>query len=63
MGRGQKIISAVSLVGLGLPGLAGAQKPDSGSYSEAEHEIRVVLGNKVSMRDGVRISVDLPSRR
>ena len=59
MGRGQRIVSTLSLVGLGLPALAGAQKPDSGNYSEPEYESKVVLGNMVPMRDGVRLSVDL----
>ena len=59
MGRGQKVISTLSLVGLGFPALAGAQKPDSGNYSEPEYESKVVLGNMVPMRDGVRLSVDL----
>ena len=59
MGRGHRIVSTLSLVGLGLPALAGHQRPDSGHYSEPECETKVVLGNKVPMRDGVRISVDL----
>ena len=44
MGRGQRIVSTLSLVGLGLPALAGHQKPDSGHYSEPEYETKVVLG-------------------
>ena len=57
MGRGQKIISTVSMVSPGFPAMA--QRPDSGDYSEPEYETKVVLGNRVPMRDGVRLSVDL----
>ena len=59
MGRIQRIISTLSLVSLSLPMLARAQRPDSGNYSEPKYGTKVVLGNMVSMRDGVRISVDL----
>ena len=34
-------------------------KPDSGNYSEPKYGTKVLLGNMVHMRDGVRISVDL----
>ena len=59
MGRVQRILSIFSLVGLVFPTLAWAQKPDPGNYSDPKYETKVVLGNMVPMRDGVRISVDL----
>ena len=55
----QRIIWTFWLVGPGTLTLAWAQKPDPGKYSEPKYEAKVVLGNMVSMRDGVRISVDL----
>ena len=55
----QRILWTFLLMGLATLTLAWAQKPDPGKYSEPKYEAKVVLGNMVSMRDGVRISVDL----
>ena len=36
-----------------------AQRPHPGSYSEARYEVSSTRGNLVTMRDGVRLSVDI----
>jgi putative CocE/NonD family hydrolase len=36
-----------------------SQKPDPGQYSAARHEVSSTRGNRVGMRDGVRLSVDI----
>ncbi|MBI4541086.1 MAG: CocE/NonD family hydrolase [Gemmatimonadetes bacterium] len=38
---------------------AVAQAPDPGKYSSAIHEVVEVRGQKVAMRDGIRLSVDI----
>jgi uncharacterized protein len=37
----------------------GGQAPEPGNYSSEQDEIRWSLGNRVTMRDGVRLSVDI----
>ena len=41
-----------------LPTLC-AQKPDPGKYSAAQYEVSSTRGNRVAMRDGIRLSVDI----
>src|SRR5688500_1638228 len=41
-----------------LPGLC-AQRPDPGAYSSSKYEVGSTRGNRVTMRDGVRLSVDI----
>ena len=36
-----------------------AQKPDPGRYSEATYKVKLTVGVMVTMRDGVRLSVDV----
>ena len=36
-----------------------AQKPDAGNYSEAKYKVKTIVGTMVTMRDGVRLSVDV----
>jgi putative CocE/NonD family hydrolase len=54
----QRILWAL-IVGVGTLTGAWAQKPDAGKYSEPKYEVKVSIGNMVSMRDGVRLSVDV----
>src|SRR5690348_10721011 len=35
------------------------QSPDPGNYSAEKYEVRATRGHKATMRDGVRLSVDL----
>lgn len=43
---------------ISLPALF-AQRPEPGKYSEARYEVSSTRGNRVRMRDGVRLSVDI----
>ncbi|HQW30248.1 MAG TPA: CocE/NonD family hydrolase, partial [Verrucomicrobiales bacterium] len=36
-----------------------AEAPDPGNYSAAQYEVRATRGHKATMRDGVRLSVDV----
>ena len=36
-----------------------AQPPDPGNYSKAEYTVRESIGHRVSMRDGITLSVDV----
>ncbi|MCC6590901.1 MAG: CocE/NonD family hydrolase [Bryobacterales bacterium] len=48
------------LLAICLAGVAGwAQRPEPGTYSQAQYEVRSTRGNRVPMRDGVRLSVDI----
>lgn len=55
--RRQRFFPALILTLATTP--AAAQKPDPGSYSPGTHTVREIRSRMVSMRDGVRISVDL----
>ncbi len=42
-----------------LTGSLHAEAPDPGNYSAAQYEVRATRGHKATMRDGVRLSVDV----
>jgi len=52
------VFAAAAIGGLGT-GAARAQRPDPGSYSPAQYQVTETRSVMVTMRDGVRVSVDL----
>jgi hypothetical protein len=56
--RAANAVLAVTLA-IVSAGPAGAQRPEAGNYSGAEHRVVETRSVMVTMRDGVRVSVDL----
>ena len=57
LSKSARVLLAAALVL--YPAALRAQAPDPGAYSEAEHTVHTWLGQKVPMRDGVMLSVDV----
>src|SRR5262245_62471450 len=49
----------LALVPLASEAPLGGQPPDPGKYSAERFEVRAARGQRVKMRDGVRLSVDV----